>query len=134
MLRPIAIRNAAAIALACCLALGGTAHYRGWSTCIVDPSESAPSESYSSQNDPSENDSKPRQPARHHAATAPATRCSRVRTTHLFSAPDLGFKFAGSESAAPQISALLANRRLPVQRSRAVTPRSGRSPPLAASV
>jgi hypothetical protein len=133
MLRPIAIRNAAAIALACCLALGGTAHYRGWSTCIVDPSESAPSESYSSQNDPSENDSKPRQPARRHAATAPATR-SRVRTTHLCSAPDLGFKFAGSESAAPQISALLANRRLPVPRSRAAAPRSGRSPPLPSSL
>jgi hypothetical protein len=129
VLRPTAIRNAAAIALACCLALGGTAHYRGWSTCIVDPSES-----YSSQSDPSENDSKPRQPARRHAAITPATRISRVRTTHLFSAPDLGFKFAGSESAALQISALLANRRLPVPRSRAAAPRSGRSPPLPTSL
>jgi hypothetical protein len=130
MLRPTAFRNSAAIALACCLALGGVAHHGRWSSCALDPSEQNPSERDPSQLDSSE-DSKPRQPARHHAAIAP-TRPQRVRTTHLFGAPDLGFKFAASQSAAPQISALLANRRLPVPRSRAVAPRSGRSPPLPA--
>lgn len=125
MFRPTAFRNFAVLALASCLALGGTVHYRGWSTCIVDPSES-----YPSQRDPSQ-DSKQRQPARHHAAITPATRFPRARTAKLFSAPDAGFKLAGSQAAAvPQISALLANRHLPFPRSCAVTPRSGRSPPL----
>ena len=93
MFRPTAIRIPAAITLAFCLALGGTVHHRGWSTCIVDPSESYPSQNDPSQSDSSQ-DSKPRLPARHHPAIAPATRSPRVRTTHLFNPPDIGFKFA----------------------------------------
>jgi hypothetical protein len=132
MFRPTAFRNSAAIALAVCLALGGIARHGGWSSCPVDPSERDPSQSDPSPND-SSRDSKQQLPVRHHPSVAPAGRVHRVRTTHLFAVPDMGFQLAGTQAAAaPQVSALLANRRLPVPRSCAVAPRSGRSPPLSA--
>ena len=130
MFRPTAFRNSAAIALAFCLALGGIVRHSGWSSCPVDPSQIEPSPGDPSQSD-SSRDSKQRQPVHHHSSVAPPGRSARVRTPHLSAEPDMGFKFAGSQTdAAPQISALLANRRLPFPRTCAVAPRSGRSPPL----
>jgi hypothetical protein len=118
MFRPNAFRNTAVIALAFCLALGGIVHHGGRSTCAVDPSESESSQ-----------DSKHSQPVRDRAAIAPTTHVPHARAANLHRTPVIGLKSAGSQAAAPQISALLANRRLPFPRTRAFTPRSGRSPP-----
>ncbi len=119
MRRPTAFRNPVLVALALCLALVGIVQ-AGWSAGALD----------SSRNDWSPS-SKLWQPPRDHAATAPATHFPHARAANLHRAPLTGLKFAGAPAAAaPQISALLANRHLPFPRSCAVAPRSGRSPPL----
>jgi hypothetical protein len=104
------------MALALCLALGGMVQ-AGWTTCPIDSSQS--SERW--------------QPARDIAAIALTTRTPQFRAAHLNRSPVAGLEYAGVQAAAArQVYALALDRRAPLPRSCAVTPRSGRSPPLSA--
>ena len=106
-------RNPAAIALALCLALCGIVQ-GAWSTRDLDSTQR--SELW--------------QPARDHAAMAPATRVPHVRAAHLHRSPVFGLKFSGFPIAAPrQLSGPHAQCGLTFPRSCVVMPRSGRSPP-----
>ena len=106
-------RNPAAFALVLCLALGAGVQ-GAWSARDLD----------SPQN------SERWQPARDHAAMAPATRVPHVRAAHLHRSPVFGLKVSGVPIAAPrQVSGPYAHCSLSVPPSRVVLPRSGRSPP-----
>jgi hypothetical protein len=107
------LRNPAAFALLLCLALGAGVQ-GAWSARDLD----------SPQN------SERWQPARDHAAMAPATRVPHVRAAHLHRSPVFSLKVSGVPIAAPrQVSGPYAHCSLSVPPSRVVLPRSGRSPP-----
>ena len=106
-------RNPAAFVLVLCLALGGIAQ---GSLSAIDVDVAQSSERW--------------QPARDHAAMAPATRVPHARAAHLHRSPVFGLRASGFPIVVPnQLSGPYALCSLSIPPSRVVLPRSGRSPP-----